>query len=73
LLVVAEFDEWRVLAYGPGVTLHGTRQFGEAKAKEHAFHVAESYLRQEKPDEALPPPELNWLATTPHDWMLWRG
>ena len=33
LLVISKFNEWRVLLYGPSMTIHGTRQFSEGKAK----------------------------------------
>lgn len=37
LLAISEFNEWRVLLYGPSTTIHGTRQFSEAKAKEQRW------------------------------------
>lgn len=73
LVAVSEFDEWKVILYGPGVTIHGSRQFGEAKAKEHAVVMAQHYFREVRKEE---PPELSsveWGPTGPDDWLLWRG
>ena len=33
LLVISEFNDWRVLLYGPSMTIHGSRQFSEAKPR----------------------------------------
>jgi hypothetical protein len=73
LVAVSEFDEWRVLLYGPGVTIHGTRQFGEAKAKEHALALAQQYYRDYK-QEPLPDPApvVEWERTGPDDWLIGR-
>jgi hypothetical protein len=69
LLAVAEFDEWKVLVYGPDVTIHGRRQFGEAKAKEHALAIARSYIHKKK-QETLPElPDPEWVSTGPDDWL----
>ena len=72
LVAVSEFDEWRVLVYGPGVTIHGSRQFGEAKAKDHAVALAQSYFRELKKEE---PPEVSpeWSPTGQDDWLMWRA
>ncbi len=72
LLVVSEFNEWKVLVYGPGVTIHGTRQFAEPKAREHAAQIAKTYYQ-----EVLhtPPPgngEPEWVPTEENDWLVWR-
>ena len=73
LLVVAEFNEWKVLVYGHGVTIHGTRQFEEAKAKEHALAIAESYALKDNPDAAPPASEPGWQPTSGDDWLVWRA
>jgi len=73
LLAVSEFDEWKVLVYGPGVTIHGTRQFGEAKAKQHAMEIAGKYLHEEKHEDLPALPELEWTPTGPSDWLTWRA
>ena len=39
LLVVSDFDEWKVLVEGPGVTIQGSRQFTPAKAQDHAVSI----------------------------------
>jgi hypothetical protein len=71
LLVVSEFDEWKVLGYGPGVTIHGARQFSEAKAKEHAVLIAQTYLRDLR-GEVADPGEVRWEPTSDRDWLSWR-
>lgn len=73
LLVVAEFNEWKILAYGSGVTLHGTRQFDEKKAKEHALAVADSYIRDEKHEDLASVADVQWLPTGHTDWLVWRS
>jgi hypothetical protein len=73
LIVVAEFDEWRVLVYGAGVTIHGTRQFGEKRAKEHALQVADQFLGSETQGDVPGDHDLQWQQTGPNDWMVWRG
>jgi hypothetical protein len=71
ILSVAEFDEWRVVVYAPGLILQGTRQYGQAKAKDHALLLAKSYLREVKGLEEVP--ELDWQPTGPQDWLVWKG
>lgn len=72
LLVISEFNEWKVLAYAPGVTIHGQRQFAEDKAKEHAAAIAKSYYDDFKHAGLPQVTELLWTQTTPEDWMAWR-
>jgi hypothetical protein len=72
LLVVSEFNEWRVLLRGGDVTVHGARQFSEAKAKEHALTLARTYIHEYK-QEALPAlPEVEWIPTSHDDWLVWH-
>lgn len=73
LVAVSEFDEWKVLVYGPGVTIHGSRQFGEAKAKEHAFELAQNYIREIKQQEPPEPASVEWGPTGSDDWLMWRA
>ena len=71
LLVICEFNDWRVLLYGPSGAIQGTHQFSEEKAKEHAVSVARAYLhdfKQEEPDAAA----FTWAPTAPNDWLVWR-
>jgi hypothetical protein len=72
MLVVSEFDEWRVVVHSPTVVLQGQRQFREAKAKEHAFSLVKQYL-QERDHDSSPPdlPEPQWQPTGPTDWLIW--
>jgi hypothetical protein len=71
LLVISEFNEWRVLLYGPEATIHGVHQFSEAKAKEHAIAVARAYIRDRKREELPEIPELAWAPTAADDWLVW--
>jgi hypothetical protein len=73
LVVVSEFDEWRVLLYGQGVTIHGSRQFGEKKAKEHALAMARNYIHEEKKEDLPVLAEVEWIPTVQEDWLIWRG
>lgn len=73
LVAVSEFDEWKVLIYGPEVTIHGARQFGEVKAKEHALAMAQLYFSEVKQEPAADPaPVLEWIRTGPSDWLIGR-
>ncbi|MDX2151780.1 MAG: hypothetical protein SFV54_13660 [Bryobacteraceae bacterium] len=70
LVVVSEMDEWKVLAHGPGVVIHGSRQFSEDKAKQHAVELANAFLLEEK--HAPPGGEAAWSPTSEHNWLIWR-
>jgi hypothetical protein len=72
LVVVSELNEWKVLEYGPGVIIHGTRQFSEAKAKEHALVVARDYIHDQKHEELPVLPEVEWSPAGHDDWLVWR-
>lgn len=72
LLVASDFDEWRIVLQGPGVTIVGGRQITEAKAKEHARSIAESFLHQEKHEELPTLQEVAWAPLTPGEWLNWR-
>jgi len=71
LVVISEFNEWRVLLYGPAGTIQGTRQFTEAKAKEHAIAVARSYIHDQKHEDLPELAELDWAPTAPEEWLVW--
>ncbi|HBY58323.1 MAG TPA: hypothetical protein DEH78_00770 [Solibacterales bacterium] len=70
LVVVSEMDEWKVMAHGPGVVIHGGRQFSEEKAKQHALELANAYLVEEK--QAAPGGTPAWTPTSGHNWLIWR-
>ncbi len=72
LLVISEFNEWKVMAYGPGVTLHGQRQFAEPKAKEHAAVIARTYIHTVKHEQLPELPQVDWTPTAEEDWLAWR-
>jgi hypothetical protein len=72
LLVISEFNEWRVLLYGPNTTIHGTHQFSEAKAKDHAMAVAHAYFQDRQQEASPDPAELTWTPAVADDWLVWR-
>lgn len=71
LLVISEFNEWRVMLHAPAATIQGTRQFSEAKAKEHALAVAQSYIRERRHEEISTTAEVAWSPTASDDWLVW--
>jgi hypothetical protein len=72
VLVISEFNEWRVLVHGPGAIVHGTRQFTEEKAKEHAIAVAREYAHDRKHEDLPEAAQWQWTPTTEDDWLVWR-
>jgi hypothetical protein len=71
LRVISEFNEWRVMLQGPNGVILGTRQFSEAKAKEHAVDVAKHYIHDYKHDILPVLASTEWTPTTEEDWMIW--
>ncbi len=72
LIVVSEFDEWRVVAFTPDTVMQGQRQFSAAKAKEHAWMLAKTYLAEIKHEAVGEVPEIDWQPTGPQEWLLWK-
>lgn len=72
LLAVAEFDEWKVMVYGQGVMIHGARQFGEEKAKEHALTIAQQYVHQEKKEDVPVLSSVDWSPAGHDEWLSFR-
>ncbi len=70
LVIVREFDEWKVLLYGPDTTIHGTRQFAEAKAKEHALKLARDYIHERKHEDLPLLETVEWAPTGDNDWLV---
>jgi hypothetical protein len=62
-----------VLVYAPGATIHGTYQFGEAKAKERALAVARKYLDEYRHADLAAVAEPEWVPTTREDWLIWSS
>lgn len=71
LVVVSDFDEYRVLLQAPGTIVQGRRQFSEAKAKEHACALAASYLKEKCGDKPLPP-AVEWSPFGAGEWLTWN-
>jgi hypothetical protein len=71
LLVASDFDEWKVVIEAPGVTIHGGRQLGEAKAKQHAVSMAESYIQEKRQDLPLLE-QVAWEPLASGEWLNWR-
>ena len=72
LLVASDFDEWRIILQGPGLTIHGCRQFSEAKAKQHAIAVAGSYFEEQKREDLPALAEIDWTPLQDGEWLNWR-
>ena len=72
LVIAGDFDEWRVLVMGPGFTLQGQRQFGEARAKAHARLAAASYIHDHKHEELPVIEEPAWTPLGPGEYMDFR-
>ena len=74
LMVAHEFVEWHVIVIDqPATIIHGSRQFSEEKAREHARMIANSYLADEKHGDASGlPAEPAWLPIEPGEWLTWR-
>ena len=72
LLAISEFNEWRVLLRGAEVTIHGARQFSEAKAKDHALTLARNYLDEHKREDLPAPATIEWVPTSHDDWLVWH-
>ena len=67
--VIAEFNEWRVMLQGPNGVVLGTRQFSEAKAKEHALDVARHFIHEYKHEDLPVLPSIDW---TPSNSLVFR-
>jgi len=72
MMVVSEFDEWRVVVYSPEVFLQGHRQFTEVKAKEHAFALVKQYFQEVNQETPTGLPEPDWRPTNPAEWLVWK-
>ena len=73
LLVVSEFNEWRVLLHGQGATIQGNRHFSEAKAKEHAIALARHYVHEHKHEELPVLEDVKWEPAAHDDWLIWSS
>ena len=72
LVVAADFDEWRVLAVGPGFTVVGQRQFSETRAKEHARQAAAAYIHDQKHEDLPDIDQPEWAPLVSGEWMDYR-
>ena len=70
LLVISEFDEWRVLLHGPNGVIQGTRSFSESKAKDHALAVARAYIHERRQENLPEISEVAWTTIGPDDWLV---
>lgn len=48
LMVVLDFDQWKILMQGPGVLVDGGREHDRTSAEAKAREIAELYLREER-------------------------
>jgi hypothetical protein len=74
LMVAHDFVEWHVIIIKhPTILIQGSRQFSEEKAQGHARQVADSYISEEKQEDAHGlPKELTWTPLQPGEWLSWR-
>jgi hypothetical protein len=72
LMVVLDFDQWKVLIQGPGVLIEGGREFDSSAAEMQAQHIAEVYVREEKLDSRPPVPHLKWTPLDPLACLSWQ-
>jgi hypothetical protein len=72
LLVVSEFNEWKVMLRTPEVTIHGARQFSEAKAKDHALVLARDFIHRHKGEDLPVLEAMEWVPTAQDDWLVWH-
>ncbi len=73
MMVVSEFDEWRVIVHAPGVLLQGQRQYRDNKAKEHAVMLVKNFLTDVQGEASAEVPEPEWVPTTTNDWLVWSS
>jgi hypothetical protein len=73
LVVVSDFDEWKVLVVGPDVSIHGARQFSLAKAQEHALTIAKTFINDRRHEDLPVLPEVEWTDTGASDWLKWQA
>ena len=73
IMVVSEFDEWRVIVHSPNLVLQGQRQYNAAKAKDHASALVKAYLNDVKHEALADGQEPDWQPTGPEDWLVWKG
>ncbi len=72
LVVAADFDEWRVLAFGPGLTINGKRQFKESDAKTQARLAAAAYIKDEKHEDLPEIEQPEWTPLTNGEYLDFR-
>ena len=70
LVVVSEFDEWRVVVHAPDVILQGQRQYKELKAKEHALALAKQFIHEVRQEDLPELADVEWSPTGPQDWFV---
>jgi hypothetical protein len=73
LLVVSEFEEWRVILHDGDVMIQGIRQFSEDKAKEHALAVARQFVHEYKHEDLPMLEAVNWRPTSHDEWLIWKN
>jgi hypothetical protein len=73
LLAVSEFNEWRVMLYGPATTIQGAHSHSEAKAKENALTIARYFVHEHKHSDLPVLDQVEWVPTSYDDWLVWTG
>jgi hypothetical protein len=74
LLVVLDFDQWRIFLQGPGVIIDGGCQNDKADAKAVACRIADQYISKQGRDAAMPPFALvEWTPLESHAFLVWQA
>ncbi len=72
LMVVLDFDQWKILIQGPGVLIDGGREFDRGAAEMRAQQIAEAYLRDEKLEARPLESDLKWAPLDPRACLEWQ-
>ena len=74
MMIAHNFVEWHVIIVkSPAILIQGDRQFTEEKARAHAHHLVEQYMREEKHEDVVNlPSEFTWTPLETGDWLGWR-
>jgi hypothetical protein len=62
-----------VVLRGPETVIHGARQFGEAKAKDHALALARDFIHEYKREDLPTLAAVEWVPTAHDDWLVWHA
>ena len=73
LMVVLDFDQWKILMQGPGLVIDGGRAYDCQEAESRASEIAQQYIHEEKCEPLPHLSRLEWTPLDPHACMTWRA